>query len=566
MAKKDLTFYNRKERPWLNRLDRSAIVGHTTATNTKLWFRLKKQGNYQVVISQTPLRGLVSAAPTLKGDDWVVKNDPTGKHITLFAVVDFDVTGATDFTFTLNTELPAIKRLVPDFQAETCYYYGVFNRDDSCWELGIEKEHCFTTLPQDGNGPWDVAFGLYSCHMPFDPNCSSKADASMWGIMEEELRFNNARFVIGGGDQVYVDGTDYLNIWAWLKKIKKEKPTIEDMKSWYRDIYRGYWGFPNVKAVHRHYPNYMIWDDHEIMDGWGSYTKEELSDELDSWFEWEDEDKNVELANKMFKAAKHAYLEYQHCHNPTTPKNQYDYTLEQCGADYFFLDMRGVRNFENKQNGILGADQLRRLSKWIENLSAEKDGPIFVVSTVPMVHLKDFVSDTLDWLSVFGARDDVRDHWEHDHHKDEFKTLLDLIFQAAHTTKRPLVVLSGDVHIGGVFELFPIDKDKKKKLADAKVYQVTSSAITYAALGPLKMSLLSKGVARKGTVGTYKENGKEKNSGYGFRNHFIFPQYNFSIIRYRTDGEKTQQILVDFVGQSEDHRVKESKRMDLLRL
>ena len=228
---------------------------------------------------------------------------------------------------------------------------------DSRWELGVVNDHTFKTLPEDGAGPWDVTFGFYSCHMPFDPKYGSKADASMWGLMEDELKFSDARFVIGGGDQVYSDGTDYLSIWAWLKKVKDHNPSIADMRSWYRDIYRGYWGFPHVQAVHRQFPNYMIWDDHEIMDGWGSYTKDELSNELDSWFEWEDKEKNLLLANRMFDAAKKTYFEYQHSHNPDTPRDQYDYSFSNCGADYFFLDMRGMRNFERKSNAVLGKKQ-----------------------------------------------------------------------------------------------------------------------------------------------------------------------------------------------------------------
>ena len=182
------------------------------------------------------------------------------------------------------------------------------------------------------------------------------------------------------------------------------------------------------------------------------------------------------------------------------------------------------------------------------------------MSTVPLVHLKDFVSDTLDWLSVFGARDDVRDHWAHDKHSAEFIKLLNTIFVFSEKTGRPVVLLSGDVHVGGIFELFGLNN----KYPKARVFQVTSSAITYAALGPLKMSLLTKAVARRGEIGV-RENSKGKtSSGFGFRNEFVFPQYNFALLRYKTDGEKTTHINVELIGRSEDGRVKESRRINLL--
>ena len=456
--KRDLTFYNRTERPWLNRLDRTSIVGHTTSKSSKSWVRLKKQGDYIIVIATSPLKGKLSGPPILT-DDGLHAIDYDNNKIELFGKYAFSVDGQTDFTAVIDTILDAVK--IQDFEADTQYYYAVYSVTDSRWELGVENTHAFKTLPEDEDKPWDITFGLYSCHMPFDPNSSSKADASMWSLMEDELKYSNARFVIGGGDQVYCDGTDYLNIWSWLKKVKEHDPSVEDMRSWYRDIYRGYWGFKNLQAVHRQFPNYMIWDDHEIMDGWGSYEKEELSDQLDSFFEWEDVDENLKYAKRMFKAAKLTYDEYQHSHNPDTPAGQYDYSFSNCGADYFVLDMRGVRDYERKNNSILGTQQYKRFKTWAKQLDPKRQGPIFIVSTVPMVHLKDFVSDILEWASIFGSRDDVRDHWAHDKHGAEFINILETIFSCSEATERPVVILSGDVHIGGIFELFALGNKYK---------------------------------------------------------------------------------------------------------
>ncbi len=560
-AKKDLTFYNLRERRWLTRLDRASIVGHTTSTNTKLWMRFKGKGEYLIVISETPLHGEVSKPPKESDGQWSLFNN----RVPLSAAIKTTVNGTTDFTYVLDTEVqPQIADLIP----ETRYYFGAFNLQEKVWELGIERAHTFMTLPENRPGPWDITFGLYSCHMPFDPKNPSKADAGMWDLMEKELQFSKARFVIGGGDQVYADGVDHLNIWKWLKKVKDDDPSIEDMLSWYRDIYRGYWGFTGVQAVFRQFPNYMTWDDHEIMDGWGSYTKDELSNELDTIFEWEDKKKNLRLADRMFKAATHVYKEYQHSHNPTAPIERkdadcYDYSFSNCGSDHYVLDMRAKRDFQ-QDHKILGSKQLKRFKRWSKELArSENDGPIFITSTVPMVHLKDFVANVLDWLPVFGARDDVRDHWAHAMHGTEFNKILTTIFKSSHQTKRPIVILSGDVHIGAVFRLFC----DNKKYADAKVFQLTSSAITYAALGPLKMGLLAKATAETGIIGPKKDvNSPKKSNTFSFKKHLVFPQYNFALINYKTDGKITTNIEVELVGRSEDSRVKESTRIDLLRL
>ncbi|PLY05030.1 MAG: hypothetical protein C0625_13405 [Arcobacter sp.] len=268
----------------------------------------------------------------------------------------------------------------------------------------------------------------------------------------------------------------------------------------------------------------------------------------------------MKLANHMFKAATHVYKEYQHSHNPVREdvKDCYDYDFNTCGSDFFALDMRAKRDFDNDYT-ILGKKQISRFKTWAKELeNSNNKGPIFVLSTVTMVHLKDFVSNLFDWVGVFGARDDVRDHWAHEKHGKEFLKMLNTIFKTSHNTNRPLVVLSGDVHIGGVFKLFS-DNPKYK---NANVTQLTSSAITYAALGPMKMNLLAKATVEKGLIGKQTKKG----ATFSFKREVLFPQYNFSIINYKTDEEKTTEINIELIGKSDDNRVKESVRLNLLDL
>ncbi|MFQ5685113.1 MAG: alkaline phosphatase D family protein [Candidatus Scalindua sp.] len=114
----------------------------------------------------------------------------------------------------------------------------------------------------------------------------------MWSCFLDELKRHykrDFRFIICGGDQVYSDGVKTLSIWKYLnKKLLKDqntgklRPVKEDMLSWYRDIYRGYWGFSALRNVFSSFPAYMIWDDHELGDGWGSYYKNSKKDLCDS--------------------------------------------------------------------------------------------------------------------------------------------------------------------------------------------------------------------------------------------------------------------------------------------
>ena len=279
MAKLD--FYDKSERPWPNnRLKRAAIVGHTTPVSSRVWVRTECQGRHHLIVSTVPIRA-GSAPPTVEQVDggWTLRTSAAAnpRLQRLHACETFCSSFDDD-----NTSVHDVADLAPD----TRYHYAVVREyvenDEPAtrWELGIESPKSFRTLPETADS---FAFGLFSCHMPYaDDRSRDSVDAEMWRVFSDELDYADARLVIGGGDQVYVDGNDGMSIWKWLKRVRRKSPTNKDMVSWYRDIYRGYWGFPSLQKVFASYPTYMIWDDHEIMDGWGSYTKKELSQQLDT--------------------------------------------------------------------------------------------------------------------------------------------------------------------------------------------------------------------------------------------------------------------------------------------
>ncbi|MRT18520.1 alkaline phosphatase family protein, partial [Vitellibacter sp. q18] len=67
--------------------------------------------------------------------------------------------------------------------------------------------------------PREVVFGFYSCH----DHISAGGDSGAWPHFLEQLTDAGAHFVIGGGDQAYVDTNGkngFLDIWTWLKDNK----------------------------------------------------------------------------------------------------------------------------------------------------------------------------------------------------------------------------------------------------------------------------------------------------------------------------------------------------------
>jgi alkaline phosphatase D len=534
-------FYDKPDRPWPNpRLTNAAIVGDTTTTSTKLWFRVYQEGTYCVVLSTQPITQLADAAPTVTGvKNLKLRTLENGQTVSkdLQGCKKLDLTFSTDLTGTVSFDA---------LQPGTTYYYACFGVDNqkSPWEFS-GKAYRFRTQK---NAPDSLVFGFYSCHMPY-PSGGGVRNISQWKRMETILEESDADFAIGCGDQVYTDGNKHVSIWAFLKKIKKKmlklskKERIRIMVSWYRDIYRGYWGHKEVRAFFARFPQYMIWDDHEIMDGWGSYTHKELAKELNTWWEWDDPKANRELALNMREAAEATYNEYQHSHNPDTPKGQYDYGYTVGNCAYYIMDMRGHRDYNRKSaNKVLGTAQLERVKTWLSSKEVVNAKAVFIVSPVPIVHHRNFIVNHAD-IGFFGIADDVRDQWEHQANWTERDKLLTAVFGHSTQYKKPVLFLSGDVHVGAAFTL------SNDKHPGAKVFQLTSSAITYANYHGSILRLIIK---KSGELG-HRES--SRNGITRFNNICVFEENNFAVVRTSDLSSQDISITFDLFGASEDNEL-----------
>ena len=473
------SFVYKHDRPWPNpRLKLAAIVGHTTATTTRLWFRTAREGDFTAII-------------------YPVTEDPDEVFYSTLTKIPFGREDFPDFvkmfSFTASyrsdtTHVVDIEGLAPG----TEYRYALWGQDaggaGSRILLGHTVPYRFRTLPDAADE--NVSFGFFSCHMPYHTSLfagTRVVNMEMWSYLEATLERHyqkDLRFVIAGGDQVYVDGVDTLDIWSYLRShMKKEGgelfPDKEAMISWYRDIYRGYWGFPVIRRLQARYPTYMIWDDHELKDGWGSFYfgpqhKNELHEIFDDY-----EAKGFtsaqcyELLARMEEAGKQVYEEYQHSHNPKVKKGQYDYSFTCGKCAFFVLDGRGHRNINNDHQKILGQAQFDRFVQWAEALDVEKTPYVFVISAVPVLHIMKGVikREHTKIADITNIQDDLRDAWEHPLHDHERRALLKVMFGLAEKGFKPSF-LSGDVHVSAVFRM--VDS------GGHSIYQLTSSAITYA--------------------------------------------------------------------------------------
>lgn len=513
------SFIYKTNRPWPNpRLSIGAIVGHTTSNFCKLWFRTASPGEFIVFIFLRDDDHNGDIFGGFKSVPYIPDNLPESVRKIPFKIEDF----STDSTIVIN-----IDALEPSSE----YVYALYGTDghNSRILLGQDYPHSFRTLSAEAK---QFSFGFYSCHMPYEESIFGKTkivNEEMWDCFYEMLNRhrNNLAYVIAGGDQVYADGVDSLNIWNYLnKRMRKDGdnifPTFEEMVSWYRDIYRGYWGFESLKKVFASFPIYMIWDDHELADGWGSfYLKDTKDNQLNKILpNWRDSDKGlnyedtINLLKNMFEAGKQVYWEYEHSHNPDTGKNIFDYTFIQGTTAFYIQDGRGNRDINKKTYKILGRKQLNRFINWLDTLESKEVKYLFIISAVPLLHLHGFLvnqdgNPIADWANL---QDDLRDAWEHDTHKKERTMIMEALFNVSRKGIK-VSILSGDVHTAAVFRI----KDKE---SNNVIYQLTSSAITYNK-SRIMGWLLGKGVPDEGLTP----------EGYSFERLALYTDSNFSLIR-----------------------------------
>lgn len=515
------SFIFKTERPWPNaRLDRAAIIGHTTNNSTKIWVRTGLIGNYKLFVYPMAHKDAASFRSSMKRVPYDNRQFPKWVKVYSFEVKDF----STDATYV---------QLVDGLQSFTNYGYAMQGKDDAginrilIGQDGLDNPMAYTfrTL-SDGMTPF--SFGFYSCHLPYAQSIFGRTEITnmdMWDSFSVTLQRHREEtklsFVIGGGDQVYVDGVDSLSIWKYLNScMRKENdqlfPGKDAMLSWYRDIYRGYWGFPQIKQVFSQLPNYMIWDDHEFLDGWGSYFLKEGSrkDEMDEIFpDWQKKGLTwkdcLALLKNMSECAIKVYEEYQHSHNPDS--GFYDYGFTTNGSAFYFQDGRSHRDVNRESNRILGKEQLGRFTTWLQALDSKITPYVFVISAVPLLHLHSTLVNSegsiIDWADL---EDDLRDAWEHKLHKAERKQLVELLFEAAGRGLK-ISILSGDVHVSAAFRM---------SRGNSVVYQLTSSAITYNLALPMGW-VLGAGVVDEG----------ESPDNYHFKRLALYSERNYALIK-----------------------------------
>ncbi|MFZ6045663.1 alkaline phosphatase family protein, partial [Pseudomonas sp. CR3202] len=260
-------------------------------------------------------------------------------------------------------------------------------------------------------------------------------------------------------------------------------------------------------------PTLMMWDDHDIFDGWGSYTPEM---------------QRSPLFRTLFRHARRAFWVFQmqqaledlpdltdgtppgfSSRDPFYRPIAWSSQLKKDPLALPLLD--GQPGFssafqvgplalvvadlrtERSRTQVLGEATWTQLKGWLAGLDAS--GPpkhpgtrcqhLLFMSSVPVAHPKLTTAEGL--LDSFGqdhvldsSADDLKDHWSHDDHEGERKRLLEVLSETARSKRLRVSLVSGDVHVAAWGTAYRRDLPANETWA--QIQQFTSSAVVHPSL------------------------------------------------------------------------------------
>jgi hypothetical protein len=355
---------------------------------------------------------------------------------------------------------------------------------------------------------------FHSCNgfsLAVEPDNFSGPDPLWRDVMNRHQR-RPFHVMLGGGDQIYNDAamrdTELFRDWLQIKNPERKHGTDfseemqEELEEFYLNRYamwfsQGLFGMANSQI-----PMVNIWDDHDIIDGFGSYPHHFMSNRVFTGL--------GAVAFKYYMLFQHQSLVAE------TTQEEPSWLLGASPGPYINELSRSVFMFLGRKLAFLGLDcRTERMRD--EILSQESYDVIFdrcraeiiegetkhliVMLGVPIAYprlnflenlLTSRVMDPVKALGRTGALggfvnkfdggveilDDLDDHWTAKHHKAERNWFIQELQELAAEKSVRVTILGGDVHLGAVGQFY-----SNKKLGISKDHDhrympnVVSSAI-----------------------------------------------------------------------------------------
>lgn len=274
--------------------------------------------------------------------------------------------------------------------------------------------------------------------------------------------------LLQGGDQLYADPiwrtVPALSAWRrlpWRKrrKVRFSPALAEGVTDFYFDSYCNLWEQPQLAPLLACVPSLMMWDDHDILDGWGSYDEA-----------WHD----CSVLQGIYSAAREHFSLFQLGAQPhDLPEGFSARAGEHFGWAYRLGDIGVLApdlRSQRSRTRIMGDVGWQAFMAALDGLAGCRH--VLLISTVPLVNAHLTAMERLFALipGHQSWQDDLIDQWVSLAHWDEWARMLDALLTFSARTGARVTSLSGEIHLGalGVMEG-----------KGARIHQLTSSGIVH---------------------------------------------------------------------------------------
>ena len=331
------------------------------------------------------------------------------------------------------------------------------SRPGTSFELHVGGQALHGRFAPAPGEPASFRFAFGSCHQPFtEPMEGGRLDkhpgAAIYPRIHRLLQERGTSFAMWLGDQVYSDAISNLSV----RETMSRDPSVtdQDLVEAYRHLYRGYFNESGYRAMAEALPAYLMWDDHDIYDGWGSLID------------------HTEFDERVYRAARRAFVEYQQLRNPggsLDARVPFGYSFWFGDVGFHVPDLRGERDFEAGR--VMGDEGWARLDAFLAEAAERDVRTVFLGASVPVVHASPALMAAMERMRNSYGRD-VRDRWSVPQFAAERTRLVERLFEwQASKPRRQVIVLSGDVHVGAAFSVRP-------RRGKGRFAQWTSSALS----------------------------------------------------------------------------------------
>ena len=348
----------------------------------------------------------------------------------------------------------------------------------------------FTYVVPAKDKPLRIAYG--SCFGFSSLKYMNKVDDknAMWSVLKSKHEDSRPEankpyhLMMMGGDQVYADAmwetVQLMKEWSDRSKKKRFKepftPEMERaVEKFYFDLYCQRWSQEVPAAVMRQVPSLMMWDDHDIFDGWGSYPKDQHESAI---------------YQGIYRCAREHFRLFQ-----LQAKDDNDLgtamLLGELGFTYahrigkvgiLALDMRSERTYDR----VMSPRTWEAVYAWMaQTFPKEPDSTkvtgehLFVMSSIPVVYVNsNMLEDAFGLLpGQQDMEDDFKDQWLSRTHQEERLRFIHRLLLFSKESKCRVTIVSGDVHVAA---LGYIQSNRDPQLDEANVVnQLISSAMVH---------------------------------------------------------------------------------------